>query len=66
MKKVLQTLRAKGGFISFETVVVAALMIGLGVFAITSLIDGTVPVVNGMIDEHIIPFFFIIENPGMI
>lgn len=37
MRKMLNQLKNKAGFISIETVIVAGLMIGLGAFAVTQL-----------------------------
>ena len=47
----LKKLQAKTGFISIETVIVAGLMIGLGVFAITQFYTVGETSVNGAVDR---------------
>ena len=47
----LKTLQEKAGFISIETVIVAGLMIGLGVFAITEFYAVGQSVTNDALDR---------------
>ena len=47
----LKKLQEKAGFISIETVIVAGLMIGLGVFAITQFYMVGETSVNGAVDK---------------
>ncbi|MEK3956006.1 MULTISPECIES: hypothetical protein [unclassified Psychrobacillus] len=50
MKKIIQSLKAKAGFISVETVIVAALLIGLGVFAISQFVTVGTDASNAAVD----------------
>lgn len=60
MRKILNQLKNKAGFISIETVIVAGLMIGLGAFAVTQLYitgqattDDAIDRVNQVLDIYV-------------
>ncbi|MEK3956008.1 MULTISPECIES: hypothetical protein [unclassified Psychrobacillus] len=50
MKNMMSKLREKAGFISVETVIVAALLIGLGVFAIGQFVTVGTDASNAAVD----------------
>lgn len=55
-------LQGKSGFISAETMIVAAMLLALSVFALTEFTNAGVETTTGLIDENII-FPLYIDDP---